>query len=136
MLVDVQLACRCRAASLISSSRRIEPVDVGERRVRIEKVAFDRRAENAFDGVVEQPVITAFGFAQRLLGVSTLGDVLDQAFERDRPAVLIVHADAAFPHPARAAVGVQDAVFEVERIGLGRPRSGWPRAPTAGLRDE
>ena len=92
---------------------------MGERRVRIEVVAFDGGAEDALDRVVEQAVIAALGFAEHGFGVFALRDVLDETFEGDGPSFDVDDAGAALPHPTDAAVGVDDAVFEVEGAEFG-----------------
>ena len=111
--------------------RRLEAVDVRERGVGIEILPVGGRAEDAFDRVLEQAVIAALRLAQRLLGFVALGDVLDEAFDGDDAARLRRARRAALPHPAHVAVGVQDAVLEVEAAALPRAPRGSSRARAA-----
>jgi hypothetical protein len=60
----------------------------------------------------------AIGLAQRLLGVLALGDVHRDAEAAHRPACGVVLDLAAVADPGRAAVGLQDAELESERLAL------------------
>ncbi len=82
--------------------------------VRVEIAALGGGAEDAFDRVVEQAVITPLGFAQRLGGLLALGHVLHQAFDRHHAAVHVEDADAPFPHATHAAVRVHQPILDVE----------------------
>src|SRR5579863_60899 len=93
---------------------RIEAVDVRKGRVGIEELPVDARAEDSLDRILEQPVIALLGLAQGVLGALALRDVLDQALESNRNAVLVHDARAALPDPALVPIRVHDAVLEIE----------------------
>src|SRR5579871_2825726 len=98
--------------------RRVISVDVCQRRVGIDEESFNGGAEYSFNGVIKQAVITPFGLAQGVLGAFAFGDVLNEPFECDRPAVFIEHARPSFPNPTGGAVVMDYAVFEVEGSGF------------------
>ena len=57
-------------------------------------------------------------FAQRVFGVLLVGGVLDCARGRHRLAGGVAHQGAQFPHLPGLAVGVQDAVFDLQVAGI------------------
>src|SRR5690606_7679645 len=110
--LDVDLAQIAARANEIE--RRIEAEDARQRRVRIEKLPAQRRAEDAFERVLEQVVVAALRFSQRAVRALASGDVLHDAFDRDQATVGIENPAAALPYPTRFAVRMDDAILAVE----------------------
>ncbi len=96
----------------------LETVDVRQRRIGIQISSVHRRAEDSFDRIVKQSMIATLRLAQGLLGALALRDVLDESFHGHHPSVASRNAGAAFPHPANAAVCVQNPVFKIERAAI------------------
>ncbi len=82
---------------------------IADRRERVAQLVRERR---------DEVVLLAIGLAQRLLGVLALGDVHRDAEAAHRLAGGVVLDLAAVADPGRAAVGLQDAELEGERLVL------------------
>ena len=95
--------------------RRVEAVDARQRRIGVEVTAFGRGAEDALDRVVEQAVVAALGFAQRLVASSRSRDVLDDALDRQSRCRPRRRARCRAPIPSASLPSrVLDAVLDLE----------------------